>query len=111
MITIDIMVVWHYEEQVAMEALSVGVMTAGLSNLLEKIFPRLSPSLRLVLVGALFHIGAEASGMNRWYLFNGANALEFRAKNPKEKLCPTIRKSACQFTSWDPSASSCFLEE
>jgi hypothetical protein len=102
---------FNYHEQVALEALSVGVMTAGLSNFLEKIFPRLSPSIRLVLVGALFHIGAEASGMNRWYLFNGANALEFRSKNPEEKLRPTIRKSTCQYTSWDPSASSCFLED
>jgi hypothetical protein len=102
---------FNYHEQVALEALSVGVMTAGLSNLLEKIFPRLSPSIRLVLVGALFHIGAEASGMNRWYLFNGANALEYDSKNPEEKLRPTIRKSTCQFTSWDPSAPSCFLED
>lgn len=100
-----------YEEKLAMEALSVGMLTAGLSKIIERMFPRLNSTTRLFMVGAIFHLGAEYWGMNEWYLKNGASAMEYRRLNPVEKLCPTIRKSACQYTSWEASDSSCFLPQ
>jgi hypothetical protein len=100
-----------YEEKLAYEAVSVGLMTAGLARITEIMFPRLNSTTRLFLVGALFHLGAEYYGMNEWYLTNSAAFKEYRRKNPKEKLCPTIRNSECQFTSWEESDSSCFLPQ
>jgi hypothetical protein len=98
-----------YEEQLFTEVISVGLMTAGLSKFIEKVLPRTPPFYRLVLTGMLFHLTAEYTGMNEWYLHNGASYMKYRRENPEKENCPMIRESECQFTSWEESsASSCF---
>jgi len=64
-----------YEKQLMMEVLSVGGMVVIVDKMLEKSLPRASPTLRLFLCGALIHIGCEYSGLNEWYIKNGAIAL------------------------------------
>jgi len=64
-----------YEKQLMMEVLSVGGMVVIVDKLLEKSLPRASPTLRLFMCGALIHLGCEFSGLNEWYLTNGAIAI------------------------------------
>lgn len=64
-----------YDNQLIKEVISVGVMTVVANKLVENAFPRASPTVRLFLSGALIHIGCEYSGLNEWYIKNGAIAV------------------------------------
>jgi hypothetical protein len=97
----------QYEQQLSMEVLSVGAVTVGVSNLMTRLFPRVNPSLRLFLAGAVIHLGFEYLGWNEWYLKNGASYIKYLKNNPIEKSCPMIRESECQFTEWQDSEYSC----
>jgi hypothetical protein len=97
----------QYEEQLSIEVITVGAVTVGVSNLMTRIFPRVNPSLRLFLTGAVIHLGFEYMGWNEWYLKNGASYIKYRTKNPEEKSCPMIRKSECLFTEWQDTEYSC----
>jgi hypothetical protein len=96
-----------YEEQLLMEALSVGAVTIGTTTLMTKLFPRLNPSLRIFLSGMAIHLGFEYIGANEWYLHNGASYVNWQKNNPEEKSCPTIRESECQYTEWQDTEYSC----
>jgi len=95
-----------YEEQLFTEVVSVGLMTATLSKLIEKVLPKTQPFYRLVLTGMLFHLTAEVTGMNEWYLHNGASSIKYRRENPDIEICPTIRESECRYTSWQEESGS-----
>jgi len=64
-----------YENQLMKEVISVGALVVVVDKLLEKTLPKASPSVRLFLCGALIHLGCEYSGINEWYLTNGAIAI------------------------------------
>lgn len=64
-----------YDNQLLKEVISVGAITVAVNKLLEKALPNASPNVRLFLSGALIHIGFEYSGLNEWYVKNGAIAV------------------------------------
>lgn len=64
-----------YENQLLKEVASVGALVVVVDKLLEKTLPRASPTVRLFLCGAIIHLGCEYSGINEWYLTNGAIAI------------------------------------
>lgn len=92
-----------YETQLSLEALTVGAVTVATSNVIERIFPRMNPSVRLFLTGVAIHLGFEYIGANEWYLENGASAMELKRKT---KICPSIRTAECPFTEWSSSEYS-----
>ena len=64
-----------YDNQLIREVISVGAMVVVVDKMLEKALPRASPTVRLFLCGAFIHLGCEYSGLNEWYLTNGAIAI------------------------------------
>ena len=63
-----------YQTQLMREALAVGGMNAAAVLFVQATLP-LPPRYAFVqwaIAGALIHLGCEASGLNLWYLSNGA---------------------------------------
>ena len=61
-----------YERQIATEALSVGIGNVAAFMIVKKLFPKWSAVSQVFAAGVLFHLSAEFSGLNEWYLDNGA---------------------------------------
>jgi hypothetical protein len=64
-----------YAQQLAVEAVTVGATTVGAYMVVKQLTPTLSTSLQLFITGVAIHLGFEAVGANKWYLTNGAAAL------------------------------------
>jgi hypothetical protein len=62
----------EYERQLATEALSVGAGNVVAFMIIQKLFPKWSAVGQSFAAGILFHLVAEYSGLNDWYLENGA---------------------------------------
>ena len=93
----------EYTQQLALEAATVGAAFVPwsyiVSGLLSRLQPRLQPRQRemisIFVAGATFHLLAEATGLNEYYLRNSAAQMKAekawpdRHKNvpKKEKKC------------------------
>ena len=65
----------QYEQLMAQEALFVGAGNVAMFMIIQKTFPKMSPLTQTFLAGVLFHLTAEYSGLNEWYLTHGAATL------------------------------------
>lgn len=61
-----------YEQQMAIESLSVGVGNVAAFLIVQKLFPKMSNVTNTFFAGVLFHLVSEMSGLNKWYLTHGA---------------------------------------
>ena len=92
-----------YSSVLAKEAVVVGAANVAFVLAIRRVLP-VSPRwelLQIALAGAFFHLTAEASGMNAWYLKNGAAAM-------KAEATAAIKNSQA-LIEWNPipSPSSC----
>lgn len=88
-----------YESQFAVEVISVGLMNVVGMSIINS--PKLSPVLKTFLVGAMIHIFCEVSGVNAWYIENGAVTLRTRVY---KKHPPLSEYKSCSYII--PSSSS-----
>ena len=65
----------EYEQLMAQESLFVGAGNVAAFMIIQKALPKISPLAQVFLAGVLFHLTAEYSGLNEWYLTHGAAAL------------------------------------
>jgi hypothetical protein len=65
----------EYEQLMAQESLFVGAGNVAAFMLVQKVLPKISPLAQVFVAGVLFHLTAEYSGLNEWYLSHGAAAL------------------------------------
>jgi hypothetical protein len=61
-----------YEQQMATETLFVGAGNVASFLIIKRLFPQLSPIANTFFAGVFFHLVSEFSGLNEWYLTNGA---------------------------------------
>ena len=64
-----------YSTQLAIEAVTVGATTVGAFMLVKQLIPDYSTPVQLFVTGVAIHLSFEAVGANKWYLKNGAAAL------------------------------------
>lgn len=65
----------EYEQLMAQESLFVGAGNVAAFMIVQKALPNISPLAQVFVAGVLFHLTAEYSGLNEWYLSHGAAAL------------------------------------
>jgi hypothetical protein len=91
----------QYTEQLLIEGIAVGGLTAVVGGVIQRMLPRASPVLRLFLTGVAIHFGCEYTGLNEWYLTNSASAMKYyrdKAKDEEGELFSSITsESKCQF--------------
>ena len=88
-----------YESQFAIEVVTVGIMNVVGAAIINS--PKLSPVLKTFLVGAMIHVFSEVSGINAWYIENGAVTMLNR---PYKKPAPLPEYKSCSY--FIPSSSS-----
>ena len=76
-----------YEQQMATEALFVGAGNVASFMIVKKLFPKMGVIPNTFLAGVLFHLVSEMSGLNKWYLTNGA-ASYYAEKQPEYFVIP-----------------------
>lgn len=77
-----------YEQQMATEALFVGAGNVASFLLIQKLFPNLSNVANTFLAGVFFHVASEMSGLNKWYLTNGAASYYAEKQQPEYFVIP-----------------------
>jgi hypothetical protein len=87
-----------YERQMAIESLFVGAGNVASFMLVQKLFPKWKPVSQVFLAGVLFHLTAEASGLNEYYLEHGAATLYHEGQNKEYYIVPE-QKLKCQMSS------------
>lgn len=60
-----------YWTSLAVEAAASGVLLVPVAKISQRLAPN-SPLLQLFLAGAAYHLVAEATGINAWYVNHGA---------------------------------------
>lgn len=87
-----------YERQMAIESLFVGAGNVASFMLVQKLFPKWKPVSQVFLAGVLFHLTAEVSGLNEYYLEHGAATLYHEGQNKEYYIVPE-QKLRCQMSS------------
>ena len=89
----------EYPKQLAIEAVSVGAAFVPfqyiVSGLVARsaIAPRYQPWVSIFLAGAGFHLVAEATGLNNWYLHHSAASMrDFAVWAKRVKNMPQQKK-------------------
>jgi hypothetical protein len=100
----------EYQQQMAIEGLSVGVGNVASFLLIQRLFPKWSPVGQVFAAGVLFHLTAEFSGLNEWYLDNGAASYYHRHDEPEYILIPE-KSHKCHRQSFSGYSSQSSLEE
>lgn len=77
-----------YEQQMATEALFVGAGNVASYLIIQKLFPKLSNVANTFLAGVFFHVVSEVSGLNEWYLTNGAASYYANKPQPDYIVIP-----------------------
>jgi hypothetical protein len=80
------------DKQLAVEAVCVGIGNIMMFNLAKRIFPA-NVNMQLFLAGVLFHLTAEYSGLNDYYV--DYKLEERRVSNPEEIMLDTSRTKRC----------------
>jgi len=83
-----------YEQQMAIESLFVGTGNVACFLLIQRIFPNWSNVGNTFAAGILFHLISEYSGLNEWYLTNGA-ASYYADKTPPEYIVIPEKSHKC----------------
>jgi hypothetical protein len=83
---------FRVDQQLAIEALCVGIGNVMLYNLVKKMFPA-NVNMQLFMTGVLFHLTAEYSGLNDYYV--DYKLVERRGSNPEEIMLDTSRTKRC----------------
>jgi hypothetical protein len=77
-----------YERQIAIESLFVGTGNVACFFIIQKLFPKWSAVGQTFAAGVLFHLTSEISGLNAYYLTNGAATYYHRQAEPEYILIP-----------------------
>jgi hypothetical protein len=78
----------EYERQMAIESLFVGTGNVASFLLIQKLFPKWNAVGQVFLAGVVFHLTAEFSGLNNYYLDKGAATYYHRQAEPEYILIP-----------------------
>lgn len=65
----------HYIPRLVLEVLTVSMALAVMFAISNIVYPVKNTSRAFLvgaILGALFHVGCELAGINRWYIHNGA---------------------------------------
>jgi hypothetical protein len=77
-----------YEQQMAIETLFVGTGNVASFLLIQRLFPQFSPVTNTFFAGVFFHLFSEFSGLNEWYLTNGAASYYADKQEPEYFVIP-----------------------
>jgi hypothetical protein len=78
--------------QLAIEAVCVGIGNLMLYKLVKRLFPA-NANMQLFMTGVLFHLTAEYSGLNDYYV--DYKIVERNVANPQEISIDTSRSKRC----------------
>lgn len=88
-----------YAASLAVEAAGTGVMLIPVAKLTQRLVPN-NPLLQLFLTGAAYHLLAEATGLNAWYVHNGAaSRYDWSCFYSQVKTSAPDRPTQCQLLS------------
>jgi len=77
-----------YEQQMAIEALFVGTGNVASFMLVKNLFPRWTAVSQVFFAGVVFHLVSEFSGLNNYYLDNGAATMYHTHQEPEYFVIP-----------------------
>lgn len=95
----------EYESKLITEAIAVGGITVIVNRLVQRMLPRASPLLQLFLTGVTIHLGCEYTGLNEWYIKNGAAGMKKECEEEKQ-IYPALSGGKCQYITSPSSQSS-----
>ena len=99
-----------YEQQMATEALFVGAGNVASFMLIQRLFPKWSAVSQVFFAGVFFHLTSEFSGLNEWYLTNGA-ASYYADKTPSDYIVMPEKSHKCHRPSFTGYAGQSSWEE
>jgi len=99
-----------YQRQMAIESLFVGTGNVAAFLLIQKLFPKWNPMTQVFAAGVLFHLSSEFSGLNEWYLDNGA-ASYFHEHDEREYIIIPEKSHKCHRPSFSGHSQQSSWEE
>ena len=86
----------RYWTQLATEAVATGVLVVPLAQVTARLLPN-NQFAQLFVAGAAFHLIAEATGMNEWYVRHGAaSRWDWRSFHRSAHKTSTKARTECQ---------------